>query len=53
MIDPELGTVRLCPRCDEWWPLDVEFWYRQRRNADGFGPWCKACVEDGKRVRRA
>lgn len=24
--DPELGPVRYCPGCDEWWPDDDEFW---------------------------
>ena len=29
--DPELGTLRYCRRCDEWWPMDAEFWVIQVR----------------------
>jgi hypothetical protein len=24
--DPELGPMRFCRRCNEWWPDDREFW---------------------------
>jgi hypothetical protein len=27
--DPILGPVRYCGRCEEWWPLDREFWIIQ------------------------
>jgi hypothetical protein len=29
--DPDLGPVRYCARCDEWWPQDDEFWIIQVR----------------------
>ena len=29
--DDELGPMRYCVRCDEWWPLDAEFWYIEMR----------------------
>jgi hypothetical protein len=32
-IDPILGPVRYCARCDEWWPQDAEFWIVQVRRA--------------------
>lgn len=41
-VDPELGTVRWCPRCSEWWPDDVEFFYPERRH-DRLIPRCRAC----------
>ena len=31
--DPELGTLRYCRRCDEWWPMDAEFWVIEVRPA--------------------
>ena len=32
-IDPDLGSVRYCSRCGEWWPQDAEFWIIQVRPA--------------------
>ena len=29
--DPELGPVRFCRRCNEWWPEDHEFWVIEPR----------------------
>lgn len=26
-IETELGTEKLCIHCNEYWPLDDEFWY--------------------------
>lgn len=31
--DPELGPVKFCTYCGEWWPLDHEFWYFVIREA--------------------
>ena len=31
--DPDLGPVRYCRRCEEWWPMDAEFWSVQVRPA--------------------
>ena len=45
----DIGVTRYCPRCDEWWPLDAEFWYviAPRKRA----PWreyrCKGCTSHG------
>lgn len=33
VMDDDLGPVRYCRRCDEWWPQDAEFWVIQRRPA--------------------
>lgn len=56
--DPDLGPVRYCARCDEWWPQDAEFWIIQVRPAgtrnsahgrpyvmhsDATGYTCRAC----------
>jgi hypothetical protein len=39
--DPELGRVRWCPRCAEYWPADLEFFYSHGRGY--LAAWCKAC----------
>lgn len=43
--DPELGTVKLCRTCDEWWPLDGDFWYRMGLNSRWpyWSSRCRAC----------
>ena len=48
--DEELGTVRLCTRCEEEWPKDAEFWYF---SADGkvLGH-CRACWAERKRMAK-
>lgn len=51
--DPELGPTRRCPRCEEYWPLDAEFWVRDRGRADGFGPYCRACTAEWVAAKRA
>jgi hypothetical protein len=43
--DPELGEVRLCPRCGEWWPDDDEFY------APGLDV-CRACYSEATRTVR-
>lgn len=48
-IDPELGRMRLCRRCGEWWPYDREFYYIR---ADGHSSGnCKACHTEQGRER--
>lgn len=38
----ELGPECHCPRCDEWWPADREFFYFLRGKPVSF---CKACYK--------
>jgi hypothetical protein len=63
--DEELGPVRYCPGCDEWWPDDEEFWivspphevgevgrYRDRtyiRRTPSQKILCRACHYERKR----
>ena len=64
-VEDDLGPVRLCRRCDEWWPLDREFWVIQRRPAgmvntsrgrvyrlrsDVTGYVCRACRRERQAV---
>ena len=67
--DPELGSVRWCKTCQEWWPDDEEFWqyYRlpaggitktirgrvYRRKNDSHVIRCRACYPGLARERRA
>jgi hypothetical protein len=46
-IDPELGRVRLCGRCQEEWPRDREFWFF-KANGNVLG-YCKACWSERRR----
>lgn len=47
--DPDLGPMRFCRRCAEWWPLDDEFYYRDRRKF-----WvCRACQTERSRIHHA
>ena len=47
-IETELGTERLCLRCQEWWPVDDEFWYFRKRDGGILG-WCRACWSERNR----
>lgn len=63
--DDELGPVRWCGRCAEWWPDDGEFWHlvtyragtvaRTRgraytRRTSGVSQFCKACARESNRL---
>lgn len=48
-IETELGTEKLCIHCNEYWPLDTEFWFSYKAKLkDGscvirFESACKCC----------
>ena len=44
--EPELGPQKRCPRCQEWWPADAEFFHRRTASRDGLQPYCRACWHD-------
>lgn len=51
-IETELGTEKLCIECQEYWPLDNEFWftYRNKPNKNGerstgYEAACKCCYD--------
>lgn len=46
--DPETGSERYCPRCDEWWPFDEEFWV-----SIATGAHCRACKRRADRLYAA
>lgn len=43
LVDAELGPIKLCPKCHEWWPADPEFYYRSTSTRCGLQSWCRAC----------
>ena len=49
-IETELGTEKLCPSCQDFYPLDAEFFYRRKgtnRNGEQlYNSLCKACYEE-------
>lgn len=32
-IETELGTEKLCIQCNEYWPLDEEFWWKRKNKS--------------------
>lgn len=62
-VDPELGPMRWCGRCEEAWPDDEEFWayytvpagtptgtgYVRRKPVEVFR--CRACYSEKDRLR--
>jgi hypothetical protein len=48
-VSAQASPSRRCPKCGEVKPLTVDYWHKNRRNADGFDSWCKMCT----RARRS
>lgn len=46
IIEDIIGPERLCSCCQEYWPLDEEFWFVQASNIMGFATQCKACMSE-------
>ena len=48
----ELGTERLCTKCDEYWPDDAEFFYLSKGKTQ---QPCKACYAQlpSRKARKA
>ena len=45
--DPELGKLKQCAKCKEWWPADTEFFDKASSRKDGLHPYCKAVCLGG------
>ena len=43
------AVERHCPRCNEYWPADAEFFYTSKGRLRS---WCKACVSDDRNAKR-
>lgn len=50
MEEPELGRLRWCARCGEWWPLDPEFWRVARHRTRRATLVCLACQRAANRL---
>jgi hypothetical protein len=49
-VDVELGPVRYCAQCQEWWPLDQEFWQVAKRDGGRRVTLvCRACGREAAR----
>jgi hypothetical protein len=49
----DAGREKRCPRCDEFWPADTEFYYSTPSKADGLSSWCKSCYLTWKQEKAA
>lgn len=45
------GQEKLCTRCDEWWPADLEFFHKSPSGSAGLFYCCKACYYEAKATR--
>ena len=49
-VSEELGLEYWCSKCEEFYPADREFFYKDG-NKSGLHLWCKPCLEaDPKRI---
>lgn len=44
------GVERYCPRCDEYWPADTEFFHS--RPGGLLDAWCRACSNEYRQRRK-
>lgn len=51
--DGETGQEKLCTRCDEWWPADLEFFFSDPGGVAGLFYCCKACYREWMTENRA
>lgn len=45
------AVERYCPRCQEYWPADAEFFYTTGSQGR-LHSWCKACTNDRRYAKR-
>ncbi len=46
----EIGLVKKCNICQEYWPADTQFFYADKYTSSGLMPNCIACFEEKKRT---
>jgi len=52
-VDPLLGLMRQCSRCEEWWQATPDFFVRGHKGDPlGLHSWCKACTTEYSATRR-
>lgn len=47
--DPVLGLEKKCPCCDDWWPMDTQFFCYTCGRLES---WCRACASQVRMDRR-
>lgn len=47
-ITTELGQEAQCAKCQEFWPVDPEFFFMHKGKPHS---WCKACFKSDPKVR--
>lgn len=50
-VSEDYGLEKLCGCCQDWWPLDTEF-FSFIPSQGHFRSWCKACEAEATRKRR-
>lgn len=43
-----LGPQKRCPKCEEFWPADSEF-YSLRKSRGTLSSWCRACTTEASK----
>ncbi|MDF3831564.1 hypothetical protein P3W85_01105 [Cupriavidus basilensis] len=51
MLMSDIGLLKRCRHCGEYWPADSEFFARDARRQDGLEHICKACRKEQRLVR--
>lgn len=46
MRTTSLGLERWCHRCDEYWPVDTDFWFWQPSSSARISWVCRACYRE-------
>lgn len=41
-----MGLMKFCKRCNEDWPADKEFFFKDASCRDGLSPYCRACFSE-------
>ena len=49
----DTGLEKLCVKCIEWWPADLEFFYADAKGGGGLYQYCKACYLEHVRPNAA
>ncbi len=52
-LDPEIGMVRRCSKCGDWWPANREFFYSSGSGGRKLHSWCIACYTEWRSERRS
>lgn len=40
------AEYKRCSDCKDWFPMNKEFYYKNKTSPDGFHTWCKSCTKE-------